>query len=622
MCEVERHVILTIPHREMVRGTRRQRHQQRRRTRRRQTGGSRETLEGMFDSPEAMAAGMDFYAISGHGETTRDNVLFMVPENTYLLFASQSGTTAPGENNEVAVIETGTDAARYRALFTRDGHGLQGGEFYFYEPGDLIPDYAIHFENNDTFVARLGVFKLPMVEADFVGMYPHVMQQYFKNGKLDAVVAQLDAIPGWPVLRDATPALLKEKRRDFSKWTSALVGRARRDPASPEAAIVAAIETEARGGADNLVRDAISPANKWTLRVSDILRMPAVAGRPGVARFFMMNFCRVSYSDMIGDYAAEVPVAIRALSESQKCSLRREHALNMGRIAAELCAMPTEAKLRFLRERGGFDLVFVLKKVMRMDWAACLGDTYGALTAGERSRLRSAYRGAMTAADLAVLARVELPEMERLRGAVARYREELQKVAERKRRMIMFAYKTINKWLGIRGAHGLEGVTTNEDGMPIPQRDYLDLQLMRIWKLSKLLEYLGVRVTKGRETKEEKEERLEHARELRAKLRSLNVGGSPSDLRTAIQVEILEYTGAQPKDPFVGDFAWVNEANTSVPEPAPPPPARPVAVAASAAPAPPPRTGPRNPWSNSSSSPPPAAAAPPRKRNPWSDDNL
>ncbi len=558
---------------------------------------------------------MDFFAVSGHGETTRDNILFVVPEDTYLLFASQSGTTAPGENNEVAVIETGTDAARYRALFTAAGHGLQGGEYYFYEPGDLVPDYAIHFKNTDAFVALLGVYKLPMVEADFVGHYHDALRLYYQQGLLTDVRAELESIKHWDMLRDATPEEMREKQRPFQKWASAVGSKARVNPAGPEAAVMARVDEIARGGAENLVRGSISAAKQWTLRISDILRMPAV--QAGAKRFFMMNFCRVSYGDLIGDYAAQLPVLLRALSESQKCSVDRSHALNVQTMMATFCAMTAVEKLRFLRERGGFDLVQVLKKVVRGDWKECLADILGQLTAGERSRLRSAYRGALTVEDLETVARVDMPETARLRAAVVRYRDQLSEVAEKKRRYMMGVYSLINRWLGLGAGRGLEEAIMNDDGLPIPRYDYLNLRLMRLGGIIQLMEYLGERPRGYKETEEERRQRRMHRRTMREEIQAVDAG-SPAEMRSDVNTAVVGYAGAQPKDPFVDAFAWVHEANTSVPEPAPiPSPPRASAMVVSQ-----PRVGPRNPWSNDNSPPPAAPPAPAVKRNPWSDENL
>jgi hypothetical protein len=303
---------------------------------------------------------------------------------------------------------------------------------------------------------------------------------------------------------------MREKHRAFQKWANMVGSKARANSAGPEAAVMARVDEIARGDAENLVRGELSAAKQWTLRISDILRMPAVQGRAGAKRFFMMNFCRVSYGDLIGDYAGQLPVLLRALSESQKCSADRTHALNVRSMMVAFCAMPAEEKLRFLRERGGFDLVQVLKKVVRGDWTACLADIVGGLTAGERGRLRSAYRGALTVEDLETMSRVDMPEMARLRAAVVRYRDQLSEIAEKKRRYMMGVYSLINRWRGLGAGRGLEEAIMNDDGLPVPRHDYLNLRLMRLSGIIQLMEYLGERPRGYKETEAERRQRRKH----------------------------------------------------------------------------------------------------------------
>lgn len=599
----------------------------RKKIRRTQKGGSRPSLAGMFRSAAEMSAGMAFYNITGHGRTTRDNVLFTVPNNTYMLFTTQSGRPTPGENPAVDKITTGSDEDRYDALFTEKGHGLQGGEYYIYEPGDLIPDYNLHFRNTPYFVALMGAFSIPMRGSDYLGLYPNVIQTLYREGFLDSVKAQLEAIPGWPTLRDASAKKLEEERKAFQTWSAVLGNNAKKNPDGPERAVVDRVEEIARGGPLNLIGDELSPDKRWSMRLSNILRLPAMMPADGRSRFFIMHFCRVSYQDIIGDYAGKVPIVIRALSASQKaagplqqigkqqgtccfqkCSTNQDNALNLKKIIERVCSMPTAKKLHFLRKRHGLLMVNRLKKVVKTDWGACLRDTYEHLTLGERYALTSAYLGAMTIEELEDLTKVDLPEFDRLRAMMQKYTVQFQETKEMKRKAIEIVYNVLASWVGRR----LQGIAFDEEGRLIPKNDYLLLTYQGLPKIRALMEFMGVLVPgEDKEETEEMKTRIRYRKQMRAIVQKLARDDELEDaeLRIAIASVFKEYVGVISGEPDYDPFKFTYEADTSIPlEVVSVPLSLPMPAAAAGGPV-------------LRRSSPTVRERSTRKRNPWSDDS-
>ena len=368
---------------------------------------------------------VDMYTISAHGSTTRDNKFIVVPENTFMFFTARSGTPAKGDTPSQDVYlsyrNEGNRDNYYNRLHTqlfkpyneRAASGVPQylKNLYVYEPGDIIPDYLLSFNNTVIFMFRHGLYRLPVQSISgsegkgaYIGRPLYYIKKLLIEGRLsDSDLEELDELDKQK-LRTMDLAALKDgpttDTRNFKKtelWKK--------------------IERMCCRGEDNLLFqppfdvDAFVE-NEYAIRLSTVLKnIPYDESKP--YRFFFMLYCRVSYEDVISGLSArelEVPRLLRTLSFSGKCKFEtRDYAFNLIRIRRMFCELPVGVKALMLENTEMRDLVRILKKATYPPggdmkwWRGCLDGTYYDLPAEERFHLFEDYKGYLGIEDIRIL---------------------------------------------------------------------------------------------------------------------------------------------------------------------------------------------------------------------------
>jgi hypothetical protein len=433
-----------------------------------QRGGAVRTLTGMYADAAAMVADMDFYTITSHGETVGDQTFFMVPPDTYLVFSAHSGdyAYATGEAvDEISMRTTDRDAyyqMLYERLFTEGGSKFDEN-LYIYEPGDILPDYALIFRNNMEFFSQFGVYKLPLEPSPV-----NAPTSYYGNPVayikllLDAGLLMPDDIDGLRgnVARDLRTKTYAEIEATVytdlyqQLWVPAL--NAREEHLARAQEIDGAEDTDftpadrhplpyaemglydkleyhcCRANPANLVRGLLKPSLNYQMRLINLLRQPALAPRTGHKRFLFMHFCRVSVADIAMDYSKVHPRLLRAVSFSGKCvaTRRREEALNLIGLTFDVCSMEPAQKTALLQTEAGRRLITILKRVALVDWSSCLPPkTYASVSNDKRLDLISDYTGYLTMEEVLDLGRIhaDLAAFPSVHGRLATLAAELEK---------------------------------------------------------------------------------------------------------------------------------------------------------------------------------------------------
>jgi hypothetical protein len=492
-------------------------------------GGSRRELN-LYRSPANMHADMDFFLVSAHGTTTSDDYFFTVPENTYMVFTTPSGTLAPGEFKELDELEVAgaNKNAYYQTLYDRmftPGGSKYPGESFIYEPGDLIPDYNLSFRNNGYFYAKMGVYELPFtnpfpgLKGDYYGRTVTFIKRLLDAGKLtEADVSSLtgeiadhlktktaEEIEQVSYYKDlfsqiSAPYLIfweeHEKKimnaiNESDRWNKTPLNR---NPVEyKDLPLRSKLDQFSTFTDDNLIKDLLLPSKKYGLRLSTVLN--TVKPNPAKKRFFFMSFCRVSYEDILSKYDEKrsKPKLLRALSFSQKCSVGNEDkVINCKKLVDAFASYPLEKRRQFIELPAGQRFTFLLKKIIKADWKSYMDGTYNNLHVYDQMDMRSPYVGYIKPEELNELTNLHrdltaFPEiakpLEYLDTQIDKYDESLQKVAEEKKDVIAKIYDIIYQHTG----HGK--VMRKVKGKEVWRvQDFLFLQNVDIDKLKMFLD--------------------------------------------------------------------------------------------------------------------------------------
>jgi len=487
-----------------------------------QHGGSHRQLD-LYTSPEAMRADMSFFLVGAHGVTTYDKKFMLVPKDTYILFTTHSGTTAPSNFPELGDMVYDPDKDTYynrlyERIFTKGG--LKFPEDYFiYEPGDLLPDYNLGFRNNGYFVSKMGVYKLPLrhllpgAKTEYYGRTVSTIRRMLDNGILTE--KDIQGLTGEMAedIRTKTPEELQKKFyldtfsqivapsimfwSEYRKEVQAETGAEDWDievldthpPPYERLPLLDKIEQYTTYTEDNLVRDQILPSNNFNIRMSNVLTS---VGAKSKKRFFVMSFCRDSYEDTINDYVRSVqPRMLRALSFSQKCGRGAtsddDTTLNLVRMVRAFCAYPIKRRAELLETAAGRKFIVLMKKIVAADWAECLSGAYESLNDSERYDLLSNYLGYLTADQLFELSALAddlgaFPELgrplQRLSDDLQRFESVLEKTAAKKRSIIADIYEQFDR------AHGVGYHRTSKGKKMV--KDFLNLSASSLDLLQEL----------------------------------------------------------------------------------------------------------------------------------------
>ncbi len=454
-------------------------------------GGSRRELD-LYKSARNMRDDMDFFLVSAHGTTTSDNYFIIVPENTYMVFTTASGTLAPGEFKELDELEVAgqNKNAYYQTLYDRmftPGGSKYPGESFIYEPGDLIPDYSLGFKNNGYFYAKMGVFELPFtnpfpgIKGDYLGrtvtfikrlldakllteedvssltgeIAEHLKTKTAEDIEAHAYYKDLFEQITLPYLEfwEKHDKNIMNRINESNRWNKTHLNSA--DPVEfKDLPLRGKLDYFSTFTKDNLVKDLLLPSKKHNLRVSNVLRK--VNPNPAKKRFFFMSFCRPSYEDILTQYQQKrsVPKLLRALSFSQKCTVGNEDkVLNIKKLFNVFASLSFEQRKEFINTKAGQRFTYILKKIYKADWTTLLEGTYHNVNPGDRiDNLISPYIGHITPeflnelsnlhADLAAYPEIAKP-LQQLDEQIDKYDADLQKIAEEKQKLIEEIYDVV-----------------------------------------------------------------------------------------------------------------------------------------------------------------------------------
>lgn len=366
---------------------------------------------------------VDMYAIDAHGSTTRDNKFLVVPENTFMFFTSRSGLPAKGNTPSQDVYLSYRNESNRNSYYDRmhtqlfkpyaervaTGRPQYPQNLFVYEPGDILPDYLLSFNNTVVFMFKHGVYRLPIPSipgsegmGSLIGRPLYFIKMMHMQGRLtDADLEDLNDVDR-EKLRTMDLAALKDgpttETRDIRRtalWRK-IEGLCCRDDES------------------NLLFQPPFLVDRFrendnAMRLSTVLKnIPYDTSKP--YRFFFMLFCRISYQDVVSGLSArelEVPRLLRTLSASGKCSFdTRDAAFNLLRIRRIFCELPIEIKDLMIGNEEIRDLIRILKKATYPPggdmnwWRSCLDGTYDDLSTTERSYLFENYMGYLDIEDM------------------------------------------------------------------------------------------------------------------------------------------------------------------------------------------------------------------------------
>ncbi len=377
-----------------------------------------------YPTPESLEAQMDLYAIACHGETTDDTVFFVVPPRTYCMFATHSGEYAPGNDPAESsfVSYTGDKKTYYPKLYAqlfqshaqRKAYGpLYRESLYIYQPGDVIPDYTLTFQNTLVFMFRHGIYKLPIEALSgtntpqylYLGKPLKVIKQALLEGKLtESDLAELSEADKDAIHSKTLDELNREGIPSTKQFT-----RTR---------LFDKLESLCCRGPDNLLFTSGLNIEQlqsygYKIRLSTVLQ--ALPKDPTKRdRFFFLNFCRVSYSDIGETYKAsnskelKLPSLLRTLSFGAKCGgeYGTDAAFNILDVVQRFCTLSVPQKKALLQHPSMRKCIAILKLGSGLPfsvWTDCLKGTYQILGTLNRAELVANYRGYFTLDDLLFL---------------------------------------------------------------------------------------------------------------------------------------------------------------------------------------------------------------------------
>ena len=400
----------------------------RRTKRRNQKGGSVPFLDAErlgYPNPSALEANMDLFTISCHGETTEDRYFFVVPPNTYFMFSAHSGEYAEGKDpTEASYISYTGDRASfysklYAQLFRPHAERAAFGPFYkeslyIYEPGDIIPDYVLTFKNTVGFMFRHGIYKLPIEALSGKNTVQHLYLgkplYFIKKALVEGTLLESDLAE----LVSSDRRALAEKTLDQLQGVDGIPNTKR----FTATRLFDKLERLCCRGPDNLLFqppfDPEALKTAWyDIRLSTVLKLlPQDPSKRD--RFFLMNFCRVSYADIAETYssntstlAASGPL-LRTMSFGAKCGGTHgsDAAFNVIRIIEVFCGFTREIKKKLLTYESVRACIAILKKGSGIPfsvWRECLEGAYEGLDYDTRLELVSDYLGYFTLEDLLFL---------------------------------------------------------------------------------------------------------------------------------------------------------------------------------------------------------------------------
>jgi hypothetical protein len=343
-----------------------------------------------YTSPEDMKKDMDMFLVGCHGETTPENSFIIVPANTYLMFTAHSGEIAEGDSpSEKSYISVGKGETKeeyykkvYSQLFTPYGKRVATGRpqfketLYIYEPGDVIPDYLLNFRNNAYFFFMHGIYRAPVESLSgdqraYLGRTKEYIRKLLNEGRMDTkLFDSLDSEDKIDILTKS----LEELQSKPSYLTTSIRG-------TPLYTFLE--EACCRKNSENLLfkepidQDMLKDQT-YTLRLSYILSK--ITAQPGkTKRFFLLDFCRVTYSA----YFKQFKALLRVASFSGKCPLdtERANAFNLRAVALKFCSLAPLLKEKIVQTPEGQTLVRVFKKTLLhargpQFWIECLGDAW------------------------------------------------------------------------------------------------------------------------------------------------------------------------------------------------------------------------------------------------------
>jgi hypothetical protein len=131
-------------------------------------------------NPKAFAEKFDLIAMTAHG--SQDGRVFLVPENTWILFRGPASASIPRRKeqdedlNEFRFLQSGETEEQYydrifnaiqnKSLFREflfsPEDPFQPGKMSIYEPGDLIQNVAFDIQNFQYPYGLIGIWKLPL----------------------------------------------------------------------------------------------------------------------------------------------------------------------------------------------------------------------------------------------------------------------------------------------------------------------------------------------------------------------------------------------------------------------------------------------------------------------------
>ncbi len=147
-----------------------------------QRGGARNyfPLPAFVTNGESLARNVDFYSISAHGSLNGN--VFMVPEDTYILFMGAAGMPIYRRAHQLPVFRDYRflrDGETEAAWYERQAGDIQNRRFFsnylyrsgdpyapnttaIYEPGDIVQDLTLSFDNDAHPFMLLGVWNCPI----------------------------------------------------------------------------------------------------------------------------------------------------------------------------------------------------------------------------------------------------------------------------------------------------------------------------------------------------------------------------------------------------------------------------------------------------------------------------
>jgi hypothetical protein len=497
-------------------------------------------------SPSDIPKNIELLTISSHGETVQDGKFIIVPPKTYLMFLAHSGEPAKGENPIEAVYygykNVNGESKYYERLYSHlfkpyserkeNRLNLPSEELYIYQPGDIMPDYKLSFNNNDLFMFTHGIYNLPIKNISgkgrdaslYVGRPLKYIRDLYKKG--DITLDDLNE------LNDRDKQIVLNDKLTNIQMEDYKIGVIT-TPFWSLTKLRKKIETLCCRDDSNLLfsknfNQQMFKENLNRIRLSTILKMlPRDSNKR--MRFMFMNFCRVSYADTVRDYAGSkivFPRLIRSLSFSGKCTTEtKESAFNIYNIYILFCSLIPPIKQRMLKEYDIRRLIRLLKKILTPStgtfdgWKKCLEPGYVSLSGSERADLIQNYIGYLTTDEM-----LELSEFYDILSKLKN--KETHPKMKAGYDLLIKPFKTLNDQLKVQTERikekvdlkkaGIKGVynylRSTFEPLPISDSDFLNLQYTSDSNILELLKSLrGEELNKQLETIKEK--RLNELRE-------------------------------------------------------------------------------------------------------------